>query len=127
MRERAILSAVAAVVTTSEWSRNRLLDLYELPAERLHVAEPGVDPAELAMGTETGEAMLCVASVIPDKGHDVLLDALQMVSDLTWQCVCVGRLDRDPALCNGSAGGHATRAGRPGALRGHAGRPRARP
>ena len=36
------------------------------------------------------------ASVIPDKGHDVLLDALQMVSDLTWQCVCVGRLDRDP-------------------------------
>ena len=40
--------------------------------------------------------MLCVASVIPDKGHDMLLDALQMVSDLTWQCVFVGRLDGDP-------------------------------
>ncbi len=98
MHEHAVLAAVAAVVTTSEWSRSRLLDLYDLPAERLHVAEPGVDPAELAMGTETGEAMLCVASVIPDKGHDVLLDALHTVSDLTWECVCVGRLDRDPGF-----------------------------
>ena len=101
MRERAALSAAAAVVTTSEWSRNRLLDLYELPAERLHVAEPGVaeagvGAADLVAGGQAGESMLCVASVIPDKGHDVLLDALQMVSDLTWQCVCVGRLDRDP-------------------------------
>ena len=43
--------------------------------------------------------MLCVASVTPDKGHGVLLDALQMLSDLTWQCVCVGRLDRDPGIC----------------------------
>ena len=98
MRERAVLSAVAAVVTTSNWSRSRLLGLYELPEERLHIAEPGVDAADVAMGTEAGGAMLCVASVIPDKGHDVLLDALQTVSDLTWQCVCVGRLDRDPAF-----------------------------
>jgi glycosyltransferase involved in cell wall biosynthesis len=98
MRERAVLSAVAAIVTTSDWSRSRLLGLYELPEERLHIAEPGVDPADVATGTEAGGAMLCVASVIPDKGHDVLLDALQTMSDLTWQCVCVGRLDRDPAF-----------------------------
>ena len=97
-RERAVLSAAAAVVTTSEWSRGRLLDLYELPAERLHIAEPGVDAADLALGTGAGEAMVCVASVIPDKGHDVLLDALHTLSDLTWQCFCVGRLDRDRAF-----------------------------
>jgi glycosyltransferase involved in cell wall biosynthesis len=95
-REHAVLSAVAGVVTTSEWSRNRLMGLYQLPAERLHVAEPGVGTADAAMGSEAGGDMLCVASVIPDKGHDVLLDALQMVSDLTWQCVCVGRLDQNP-------------------------------
>jgi glycosyltransferase involved in cell wall biosynthesis len=98
MRERAVLSAAAAVVTTSEWSRNRLLDLYELPVERLHIAEPGVDAADLAVGTEAGEAMLCVASVIPDKGHDVLLEALHTLFDLSWRCVCVGRLDRDPGF-----------------------------
>jgi glycosyltransferase involved in cell wall biosynthesis len=97
-RERAVLSAAAAVVTTSQWSRNRLLALYQLPAERLHVAVPGVGEADTTTGSDTGGAMLCVASVIPDKGHGVLLDALQMLSDLTWQCVCVGRLDRAPAF-----------------------------
>jgi glycosyltransferase involved in cell wall biosynthesis len=97
-RERAVLSAAAAVVTTSQWSRDRLLDLYQLPVERLHVAEPGVGAADVAMGSEAGGAMLCVASVIADKGHGVLLDALQMLSDLSWQCVCVGRLDRTPAF-----------------------------
>ena len=95
-RESAVLSAAAAVVTTSEWSRGRLLDLYQLPTERLHVAEPGVAAADAATGSEAGTAMLCVASVTPDKGHGVLLDALQMLSDLIWQCVCVGRLDRTP-------------------------------
>ncbi|HEY1508039.1 MAG TPA: hypothetical protein VGF93_03495, partial [Solirubrobacteraceae bacterium] len=42
-RERAVLSAAAtAVVTTSAWARDRLLELYQLSAERVHVAEPGV-------------------------------------------------------------------------------------
>ena len=50
-RERAVLSAAAAVVTTSAWTRRRLLELYPLPADRVHVAEPGVDAAELATGT----------------------------------------------------------------------------
>jgi len=95
-REQAVLSVAAAVVTTSEWSRNRLLGLYQLCSDGVHVAEPGVEAAELAAGTEGGGALLCVAAVIPEKGHDVLLDALQTVSDLSWQCVCVGRLDRDP-------------------------------
>jgi glycosyltransferase involved in cell wall biosynthesis len=96
MRERATLSAADAVVTTSEWSRDRLMELYALPADRLYVAQPGVQPAELATGTATGEALLTVAAVIPDKGHDVLLDALAMIPDLSWHWVCVGSLDRDP-------------------------------
>ena len=75
-RERAVLPAAAAVVTTSAWTRRRLLELYALPADRVHVAEPGVDAAGLAPGTATGGALLCVAAVTPRKGHDVLLDAL---------------------------------------------------
>ena len=95
-REHAVLSAAAAVLTTSEWGRNRLLELYQLRAEAVHVAEPGVEAAELAAANDGGGRFLCVAAVIPEKGHDVLLDALQTMSDLAWQCVCVGRLDRDP-------------------------------
>ena len=98
MRERRALSAAAAVVTTSAWSRGRVMELYGLPTDRLHVAEPGVVGAELAVGTPTGQALLCVSAVIPDKGHDVLLDGLAATTDLPWRCVCVGSLDRDPAF-----------------------------
>ena len=100
-REREVLAAAAAVVTTSAWTRRRLGELYALPADRVHVAEPGVDAAGLAPGTAAGDALLCVAAVTPDKGHDVLLDALATATDLSWRCACVGSLDRDPAFADG--------------------------
>jgi glycosyltransferase involved in cell wall biosynthesis len=97
-RELAVLRAAAAVVTTSAWVRERLLNLYDLAPARVHVAEPGVDPAELAAGSPDGAGLLCVAPVAAHKGHDVLLAALAMVRDLPWRCVCVGPVDRDPAF-----------------------------
>jgi glycosyltransferase involved in cell wall biosynthesis len=100
-REAAVLTAAAAVVTTSAWSRRTLLELYALPADRVHVAEPGVDAADLAPGTASAGELLCVAAVIPGKGHDVLLDALETIAGLSWHCVCVGSLERDPAFADG--------------------------
>ena len=97
-REGAVLSAAASVVTTSAWSRRTLLELYSLPGDRVHVVEPGVDAAPLSSGTTTAGSLLCVAAVIPGKGHDVLLDALATMTDLSWDCLCVGSLDRDPAF-----------------------------
>jgi glycosyltransferase involved in cell wall biosynthesis len=99
-REREVLEAAAAVVTTSAWTRRRLGELYALPAERMHVAEPGVDAASLAPGTAAGDSLLCVAALTPDKGHDVLLDGLAMATDLSWRCECVGSLDRDPVFAD---------------------------
>ena len=98
MRECAVLTVAAAVVTSSDWSRHRLLALYPLAADRVYVAAPAVDPADLASGTAGGGSLLCVAAVIPDKGHDVLLDAFATMTDLFWHCVCAGNLDRDPAF-----------------------------
>lgn len=95
-RERQVLEAAVATVTTSRWTRNWLLDQYGLAGESVHVAEPGVDPSELAPMKATGGDLLCVAAVTPTKGHDVLLDALATLTDLPWNCVCVGSLDRDP-------------------------------
>jgi glycosyltransferase involved in cell wall biosynthesis len=100
-REGAVLSAARAVVTTSAWSRRVLLRLYSLPEDGVHVAEPGVDAADLAPGTATAGALLSVAAVIPGKGHDVLLDALARLTGLRWHCLCVGSLDRDPAFAEG--------------------------
>jgi glycosyltransferase involved in cell wall biosynthesis len=98
MRERAVLASAAAVVTTSAWTRQRLLELYELPPQRMHVAQPAVDAAELSIGTAAGGALLCVAAVTFAKGHDVLVEALARARDLPWHCVCVGSLERDPAF-----------------------------
>ena len=97
-RERAALGAAGAVITTSAWTRGRLLELYQLPANRIHVARPGVDAAAPAAGSAAGRALLCVAAVTFDKGHDVLLEALTSISDLPWDCVCVGSLERSPAF-----------------------------
>jgi glycosyltransferase involved in cell wall biosynthesis len=99
-REREVLAAAAAVVTTSAWTRRRLGELYGLPAGRVHVAEPGVDAARLAPGTAAGGSLLCVATLTPDKGHDVLLDGLAMAADLSWHCECAGSLVRDPVFAD---------------------------
>ncbi|HEX7746575.1 MAG TPA: glycosyltransferase family 4 protein, partial [Micromonosporaceae bacterium] len=94
--EAKALSAAVAVVTTSEWTRRRLLDRYGLPADRVHVAPPGVDRAPRAPASVGGSELLCVAAVTPHKGHDVLTQALAAVADLSWTCICVGALTRDP-------------------------------
>ena len=101
MRERTVLAVATAVITTSAWTRRRLVELYHLPPERVHVAAPGVAPADLVTGAASGEALLCIAAVTFDKGHDVLLDALATVTDRSWRCVCVGSLDRDAAFAEG--------------------------
>jgi glycosyltransferase involved in cell wall biosynthesis len=98
LRERTVLSAAVAVFTTSGWTRRWLLDTYDLLPGRVHVAEPGVDSADLAPGTAAGGELLCVAAVAPHKGHDVLFKALGALTDLPWHCVCAGSLGRDSAF-----------------------------
>ena len=91
-----LLGTAAAVITTSGWSRCRLLERYPLPATRVHVVRPGVDAAALAPRSPSGGRLTCVASLTPGKGHDMLLTALGLVRDLSWTCACVGSLVRDP-------------------------------
>lgn len=98
--EREALIAASAVVTTSRWSRRRLLEWYDLPPDRVRVAEPGVDPAAPAPGTPSGGALLSVGAVTPGKGYDVLVTALATIDDLDWSCTCVGSLDVDPAYAD---------------------------
>lgn len=116
--ECAVLTAAAAVVTTSAWCRAWLLAAYGLSPARVRAAPPGVDVAEPAPasetgagetgggetgesetgGSETGGNLLCVAAVTRGKGHDLLVEALGEVADLPWSCVCVGSLTRDPSF-----------------------------
>lgn len=97
-REAAALAAATAILTTSDWTRRRLLERYPLAPGRVHVAEPGVDPAAIATGTAGGGELLCVAAVTPLKGHDVLLGALATVHRQDVRCHFVGSLTRDPGF-----------------------------
>jgi glycosyltransferase involved in cell wall biosynthesis len=99
-RERAVLSAAAAVITTSSWARERLLAEYALDPECLAVAEPGAEPGPLAAGTPAGGEFLCVGPVSAHKGHDVLVSALAQIADLPWRCICVGATSREPAFAD---------------------------
>jgi glycosyltransferase involved in cell wall biosynthesis len=105
--ERAMLTRVSGVVTTSEWTRAFLVTTYRVPAERVVVATPGADLAPVARPKPAGTRLLWVAAVTRAKGHDVLLSALAALSsdpdlaDSDWCCTCVGSLDVDPGYAQG--------------------------
>jgi glycosyltransferase involved in cell wall biosynthesis len=96
--ESAVLTAARAVVTTSAWTRARLLERYPLAPGRVHVAHPGTDPAPVSPPTPGGGRLLCVGTLSPIKGQDLLVDALGTLTDLPWGCTLVGPLDRDPGF-----------------------------
>ena len=99
--ERAMLTRVSGVVTTSEWTKNWLVQTYRVPAERVVVAPPGADPAPVGRPDPAGTRLLCVAAVTRAKGLDVLLGALARLTsdpglaDSPWCCICVGSLEVD--------------------------------
>jgi glycosyltransferase involved in cell wall biosynthesis len=94
--EAAVLGAARAVVTTSAWTRRRLLELYRLSPLRVHVACPGVGRSPVGSRTPGGGRLLCVGTLAPHKGQDLLLEALGDLLDLPWRCSLVGPKDRDP-------------------------------
>lgn len=94
--ERAALGSVGHVIATSAFTARRLADL-GVAAERLSVVEPGVDPAPLAPADHEPPRLLCVATLIPRKGQDLLVTALARLAALPWRCECVGSTTRDVA------------------------------
>jgi glycosyltransferase involved in cell wall biosynthesis len=100
-QEKAALSAASAIIATSSWTKRRLIELYDLPSRKIRIALPGVDPATPVPSRAAGQRLICVAAVTAEKGHDVLIDALSTLSDLQWNCQCVGSLDVDPVFAAG--------------------------
>jgi glycosyltransferase involved in cell wall biosynthesis len=94
--EDELLADAPAVITTSAWTRARLVEHHLLEVDRVHVAVPGVVPDDLpAPGTASGGNLLCVAPLVPAKGQDVLLAALARLTDLDWHLTLVGSASAD--------------------------------
>ncbi|MDA2810159.1 glycosyltransferase family 4 protein [Nocardiopsis sp. RSe5-2] len=89
-REGAVLRAAELTVATSGHAARDLARRHGLDPARVHTVEPGTDPAPVAPGTDGATRLLCVASVTPRKGHDVLVEALAANRGRRWECVCAG-------------------------------------
>ena len=98
--ERRALQATRMIVVTSDATRVAL-SRYGVAPDRIVVVEPGVDrPQGAAPETRAAGAplrMLCVATVTPRKGHELLVEALAGLREHAWVLSCVGDLERSPA------------------------------
>ena len=96
--ERQALAACRGVIVTSAFTAARLARFGVAP-ERICAVPPGVDPAPVAQGAPDGAPpqLLCVGSVTPRKGQEILVNALGHLRQVAWQCVCAGSLARAPA------------------------------
>jgi glycosyltransferase involved in cell wall biosynthesis len=101
--ESRALAATRRVLTTSR-ATARLLADYGVPTRRIRIVVPGTDPAPAAHGSPDGvPRLLCVAALVPRKGHDLLLRALAGLADRPWHLTCVGTAERDSAWARGLA------------------------
>lgn len=98
--ERRALATSRVVVVTSGPTADGLAR-YGVSGDRIAVVVPGTDPASLAHGSGSRSVhLLCVASLIPRKGHEVLVEALARLRNGPWHLTCVGSLDRDVQTAN---------------------------
>ena len=98
-REREALARASGVIVTSAYTAKKVGAAGADPA-RIRVVVPGTDPAPPAKGPPAGDPamLLCVGSLVPRKGQDILVRALARERERRWRCTLVGSTERDPAF-----------------------------
>jgi len=119
--ESQALAACRRIVTTSGFTARRLGELGLVPSEdcdeclvdggrnpdddrivkridhRIRIVPPGVDPAAPRDPRNSEfQQLLCVGSLVPRKGQDLLIDALAGLQEFAWRLQIVGDFNRDP-------------------------------
>jgi glycosyltransferase involved in cell wall biosynthesis len=95
--EAAVLPRFRGVLCPSRRTASAV-EGYGVSLGRIAVVPPGTAKPK-ARGPRPhrpARELLCVASLIPRKGHSVLVEALRRVRDLDWNIICVGSLQRHP-------------------------------
>ncbi len=100
-REKEALQYTRRVITTSSATLAQVRDTFDVPTSALRAILPGTDPLPRPDPPELRSeppSLLCVGSLIPRKGQDVLVEALSGLTDLDWQLDLVGDTRCDEAF-----------------------------
>lgn len=84
------------IIVTSRATKRIVTEQFAISADKITVAEPGTDPAQRATGTGAPLQILAVGAVLPRKGYDLLVEALDPLKDIDWRLTIAGALDRHP-------------------------------
>jgi glycosyltransferase involved in cell wall biosynthesis len=98
--EIAALAEARWVIATSASTARDLAAEFDVPGNRITIAEPGTEPAPRASGTSAPVELLAVGAVSPRKGYDILVDALGDLRHLDWHLTIAGALGRAPDATN---------------------------
>lgn len=89
--EAAALSKVDHVVVPSPHTAQVLVDQFAVPRAQITIAEPGFTQPVMTGKRSEPPVILSVGLLAERKGHDTLLDALAMITDLDWQARIIGK------------------------------------
>ena len=91
--ERTLFPAFARVIVTSDWTAKALVEQFAVASDRIRVVHPGTAPAARSAFRDQGCEILSLGSLIPRKGHDMLLRSLGRLWDLDWHLTIAGAAD----------------------------------
>lgn len=89
--EKRALALARRTIATSATTARVLVDRFAVAPARLGVVRPGTDRrAPRPPRVDGPPRLLCVGSLTPRKGQDVLLSALDRLRDLPWEATLLG-------------------------------------
>lgn len=96
--EARLLPLLARIAVPSDTVAAQIATLPGLDAARVTIITPGLPDAPRSTGSEgPGCHLLAIASLIPRKGFETVLRALQPLQDLDWHLTICGDQTIDPA------------------------------
>ena len=107
--ERHLFQRLGRLIANSETTADSLSGEFGVPRDRIAIVNPGTDPAPRSTGSggpgsaSTACHIVSIGTLIPRKGHDVLLRALARLFDLDWHLTIAGSPTADPVHADGLA------------------------